>query len=171
MRIFYFGHIGLLLPLFVSVILKTPSQYKGIALELKAKSVDKLIIFFYLSPYPSVLDFWKIKLKNSSSTNWIFILFRTGFLLHVQPAKIYFEIDFCRLKIQLVELDFQTWFFKNQVQMDSAFVIQLIFTESTSIRVVMTVVGGWGGLKKSKTYWRNTWMAPSWKIHDKDVCN
>ena len=30
--------------------------------------------------YPSVLDFWKIKLEKWSSTNWIFSLFRTGFL-------------------------------------------------------------------------------------------
>ena len=29
----------------------------------------------------SVLDFWKINLEKSCSTNWIFSLFRTGFLL------------------------------------------------------------------------------------------
>ena len=44
--------------------------------------------------------------KNSGSRKWIFGLFQTGFLLSVQPAKINFEIDFCRLKIQFVELDF-----------------------------------------------------------------
>ena len=41
---------------------------------------------FYAStqtPCWSVLDFWKINLKKSSLTNWIFSLFRTGFLLPV----------------------------------------------------------------------------------------
>ena len=36
-----------------------------------------------LSPCWSVLDFWKINLKKSSSTNWIFSLFQTWFLLPV----------------------------------------------------------------------------------------
>ena len=56
-------------------------------------------------PYPFVLDFWKINLEKSSSTNWIFRLFQTEFLLPGLPAKINLEIDFCRLKIQFVELD------------------------------------------------------------------
>ena len=55
-------------------------------------------------PYPSVLDFWKIQ----SISNWIFTAFD-------------FEIDFCRVKIQFVELDFSNLIFKksslkNQVQ-------------------------------------------------------
>ena len=33
------------------------------------------------TPYPSGLDFWKMKLEKSSSMNWIFSLFRSGFLL------------------------------------------------------------------------------------------
>ena len=33
--------------------------------------------------YPSVFDFWKIKLEKSSSTHWNFSLFQTGFLLPV----------------------------------------------------------------------------------------
>ena len=41
------------------------------------------VAIFWLMPYLSVLDFWKIKLEKSSSTNWIFILFWTGFLLPV----------------------------------------------------------------------------------------
>ena len=45
--------------------------------------------------------------------NWIFSLFRTGFLLPVQPAKINLEIDFCRLKIQFVQLDFFNLIFQN----------------------------------------------------------
>ena len=45
--------------------------------------------------------------------NWIFSLFQTGFLLPVvQPAKINFEIDFCRLKIQFVEIDFLNLIFQ-----------------------------------------------------------
>ena len=44
--------------------------------------------------------------------NWIFSLFPTGFLLPVQPAKINFEIDFCRLKIQFVEIDFYNLIFQ-----------------------------------------------------------
>ena len=35
---------------------------------------------FVYSPYSPVLDFWKIKLEKSSSMNWTFSLFRTGFL-------------------------------------------------------------------------------------------
>ena len=30
------------------------------------------IDLFWLSPYPSVLDFWEIKFEKSSSKNWIF---------------------------------------------------------------------------------------------------
>ena len=37
-----------------------------------------------LTPCWAVLDFWKINLEKSSSTNWIFSLFRTGFLMPVQ---------------------------------------------------------------------------------------
>ena len=44
--------------------------------------------------------------------NWNFSLFRTGFLLQVQPAKINFEIDFCRLKIQFFQLDFSNLIFQ-----------------------------------------------------------
>ena len=61
------------------------------------------------TPCWSVLDFWKFKLKKSSSTNWIFSLFRTGFLL---STKTNLEIDFCRLKMQFVELDFSNLIFQ-----------------------------------------------------------
>ena len=60
----------------------------------------------------SILDFWKINLEKSSLKNWIFSLFRTGFLLPVQHAKISFEIDFCRLRIKFVELDFYNLIFQ-----------------------------------------------------------
>ena len=44
-------------------------------------------------PCSSVLDFWKVKFEELSSTNWVFSLFQTWFLLPVQPAKIKFEKD------------------------------------------------------------------------------
>jgi hypothetical protein len=50
-------------------------------------------------------------LEKSSSTNRIFSLFQTGFLL-LWPAEINFKIDFCRLKIQFVELDFSNLIFQ-----------------------------------------------------------
>ena len=65
-----------------------------------------------MTPCWSVLDFWKIQMGKSSSTNWIFSLFQTGFLLPVQPSKINFKIEFLRLKIQLSKLIFKTCFFK-----------------------------------------------------------
>jgi hypothetical protein len=51
-------------------------------------------------------------LEKSSLANWIFSLFQTGFLLPVYPAKINIEIDFWRLKIQFVELDFYNLIFQ-----------------------------------------------------------
>ena len=81
------------------------------------------------SPYPSVLDFWKIKLEKSSSTNWIF---KTNWIFTVCVAcKNQFRNWFCRLKIQFSSsnLIFQTWFFKNQVQMDRAFVLKLLWAD------------------------------------------
>ena len=47
---------------------------------------DKILILIHLlavshTPCWSVLDFWKIDLEKSSSTNWIFSLFRIEFLL------------------------------------------------------------------------------------------
>ena len=44
------------------------------------------------TPYPSVLDFWKIKLEKSSLMNWIFSLFWTWFLQATQAVKIQFDI-------------------------------------------------------------------------------
>ena len=44
--------------------------------------------FMLLTPYPSALDFWKIKLEESCS------------------SKNNFEICFCKSKIQFVQLDF-----------------------------------------------------------------
>ena len=59
-----------------------------------------------ITPCWPLLDFWEINLQKSSRINWIFSLFQTGFLLTVQPAKINFKIDNCRLKIWLAKLDF-----------------------------------------------------------------
>ena len=55
---------------------------------------------------PQFRDESEIQIGKSSSTNWIFSLFRTGFLL-------LFEIDFCRLKIRFVELEFSNLIFRN----------------------------------------------------------
>ena len=63
------------------------------------------------TPCWSVLDFWKINLEKSSSTNWIFSLFQTIFLQPVEPTKINLEIDFYRLKILFDELDFYNLIF------------------------------------------------------------
>ena len=56
-----------------------------------------------LSPFWSVLDFWKVKLGKSSSTNWIFSLQKSISKLilvsYTGPVRN-------RLKIQFVELDF-----------------------------------------------------------------
>ena len=80
-----------------------------------------------LTPYWSALAFWKIKFEKSSSTNWICNMQKSisklifaGYTGSKNPVRN-------RLKIQFVELDFSnlifpTWCFKNQVQMDRAFV-------------------------------------------------
>ena len=52
-------------------------------------------------------------MEKSSLMNWIFSLFRTGFLLPMLLAKINFKIDFCRLKIQFVELDFSKFKYRS----------------------------------------------------------
>ena len=61
-------------------------------------------------PFANLIFF--LILEKSSSKKWIFSLFQIGFLLPVKPAKINFEIDFCRLKIQFVELDFSNLIFQ-----------------------------------------------------------
>ena len=55
---------------------------------------------------------WSVFFEKSSSTNWIFSLFGTWFLLPVYPTKINFKTDFCSLKIQFVELDFYNLIFQ-----------------------------------------------------------
>ena len=63
--------------------------YKGQFKHLRIEVFQNCSAFFvcqFLSwetPCWSVLDFWKIKLEKSSSMNWIFSLFQTGFLLPV----------------------------------------------------------------------------------------
>ena len=58
-----------------------------------------------------MLTYLYLIFEKSGSMNWIFSLFLTGFLLPV-PAKINFKIDFCRLKIQFVELEFSNLIFQ-----------------------------------------------------------
>ena len=80
-----------------------------VCLKIPLLIVLESFLYILLSHYPPV-DLYLISeksiLEKSSSANWIFSLFQTGFLLPVQPAKINFEIDFCRLNIQFDELDF-----------------------------------------------------------------
>jgi hypothetical protein len=64
------------------------------------------------SPYPSVLDFWKIKFEVSSSTNWIFNLQKlisklifAGYTGSKNPVGD-------KLKIQFVKLDFSKLIFQ-----------------------------------------------------------
>ena len=66
-----------------------------------------------ISPVDLYLISEKTNSKKSSSTNWIFSLFWTEFLLPVLPAKINFKIDSCRLKIQFGKLDFSNLIFQN----------------------------------------------------------
>ena len=65
-----------------------------------------------LTPCWSVLEFWKIKLEKSSSTNWIFSLQKSisklifaGYTGSKNPVRN-------RLKIQFVELDFSKLIFQ-----------------------------------------------------------
>jgi hypothetical protein len=83
--------------------IQVQSHRLSLPLQYMANLIDAILT---LTPCWSVLDIWKINLEKLSSMNWIFSLFQTWFLLPVYPAKINFEIDFCRLKIQFVELDF-----------------------------------------------------------------
>ena len=77
-----------------------------------------------IPPYLSALDFWKIEFEKSSWTNLIFCLFQTWFLLLVWPAKIKFKIDKNSSSSNLI---FQSWFFKNQVQVDRTLVSSIRF--------------------------------------------
>ena len=81
--------------------------------QLKLQHQSPLALVKSQSPCWSVLDFWKINLEKSSLTKRILILFETEFVLPVLPAKINFKIDFCRLKIQFVELEFSNLIFQN----------------------------------------------------------
>ena len=73
-------------------------------------------ISFCLSPYPPVLDFWKIKLEKSSSMVWIFSLSRTEYLLF--SACVACKNQIRNWFMQAKNSVRWTWFFKNQVQMD-----------------------------------------------------
>ena len=67
---------------------------------------------------------------------------RTWFLLLVQPAKINFEIVFCRLKIQCVEIDFYN----------------LIFQKSSTGQLAVKLVGSQNNLFLRPIIW----MGPFW---------
>ena len=84
---------------------------------LRSRSVHWLQSHYILrshTPYPSVLDFWKIMLEKLSLTNWIFSLFRNGFLLQNQfwnwflkvknqvPQTRFFKLDFSNIKYRRI---------------------------------------------------------------------
>ena len=73
-----------------------------------------------LGPNPcwSVLEFWKIKLEELSSTNWSFSLQAT------QAVKIKFKID---KKSSSLNLIFQNWFFRNEVQINRGTVTLVLY--------------------------------------------
>ena len=82
-----------------------------------------------LTPYPSVLDFEKLSLKLFPKIK----LDELDFYCLCSLQKSIFKIDFCRLKIQFVELEFSNLlFFRNQVQMDRVLVCSSLgFTSHT----------------------------------------
>ena len=91
------------------------SQFKKLVFLIPPKRLPTPIFFrafLWLSPCWSVLDFWKIKLEKSSSTNWIFSLQKSisklifaGYIGSKNPVRN-------RLKIQLAELDFSNLIFQ-----------------------------------------------------------
>ena len=61
----------------------------------------------------SALNFWKVKFEKSSSTNWIFSLPSLNWIFTATVVcKTNFKIDFCRLEIQFVKLDFSNLIFQ-----------------------------------------------------------
>ena len=57
------------------------------------------------TPYPSVLDFWKIKLEKSSWTNWILVYFKLNFEIWIE----FLKLIFLKVKIQFVKLHFSNF--------------------------------------------------------------
>ena len=82
-------------------------------------NVDKILREKQTLPFYPPVDLYLISEKSIfffySAANWIFSLFQTGFLMTMQPPKINYEIDFRRLKIQFVELDFYNLIFQVQI--------------------------------------------------------
>ena len=79
--------------------------------DLEGVDYAHYIGFSPLLPYPSLLDFWKIKFEKSSATNWIFNLQKSisklifaGYTGSKNPVR-------SRRKIQFVELDFSNLIF------------------------------------------------------------
>ena len=102
---------ALLLTLFVTsctiIIIISSSLYYATQIYLDVFSVQTC-----LTPCWSVLEFWKIKLEKSSSTNWIFNLQKSisklifaGYTGSKNPVQN-------RLKIQFVDLDFSKLIFQ-----------------------------------------------------------
>ena len=88
-------------------------------------------IYIRTMPYPSVLDFWKIKFENSSSTNWIFNLQKSisklifaGYTGSKNQVRTRQKIKFVSKSIFFFRVcnKLPNWHFKNQAQIDTAIV-------------------------------------------------
>jgi hypothetical protein len=89
-----------------------------ISFELSMFSFNQQSIWY--SPFWYVLEFWKIKLEKSSSTNWIFSLQKSiskSVFAGYTGSKNLIEID--------KNLDFPNWFFRNQVKINRGIVLVL----------------------------------------------
>ena len=68
--------------------------------KIKIKQyLEKLLSKKFHSPCWSALDFWKINLEKSSLTNWIFSLFRTGFLSSPIECVAFERLELLRTEI------------------------------------------------------------------------
>ena len=88
---------------------------------LKVLLIKSCCVLFFIknhlcwfAPCWSVLDFWKFNLEKSSSMNWIFSLFQTGFFTACVACKNQFRNWFLQAKNPVC----RTWFFKNQVEIN-----------------------------------------------------
>ena len=83
---------------------------KWISQKISGDQQGGCLVSTDLIPCWSVLDFWKINLEKSSSTNYFEIDFYCLCVvvcsLQKSIWKSIWKLIFCRLKIQLVELDF-----------------------------------------------------------------
>ena len=117
-------HPDMCLPTYALNVTNLHFQNKGLQDTWKKRCSAQtlhwdVVAIYILAPCWSVLEFWKIKLDKSSSTNWIFSLQKSilkmifaGYTGSKNPV-------WNRLKIQFIKLDFSKLiFFRNQVQIN-----------------------------------------------------